>query len=133
MRNTYEIAYRFDWIFVTFIRMCVEKRREKEEKVQRCLWELSLKPDQDSTLTKEILQFWYNEEIKSIRNAFSQSQWTTTQACLELPLNYGTFCKEIDVNISESSHQAPCCLPRKIGNYEHYDQLCIISAPIKTI
>lgn len=113
--------------------MCLGKGREKVEDERRCLWELSLKPDQDSTLTKEILQFCYNEEIKSIKNVFFQSQWTTTQACLELPLNCGTLHKEIDVNISESSHQAPCCLPRKIGNHEHYVQLCIISAPIKTI
>lgn len=79
------------------------------------------------------MEFCCNEDIKSIRSAFSQSQRTTTQTCLELLLNCGTLHKEIDVNISESSHQAPCCLPRKIGNYEHYVQLCIISAPIKTI
>lgn len=114
------------------ISTCVGKGRV-QEKEQRCLWELSLKPDQDSTLTKEILQFCCNVEIKSIRDAFSQSQRTTTQACLELLLNCGTVHKEIDVNVSESSHQAPCCLPRKIGNYEHYVQLCIVSAPIKTI
>lgn len=79
------------------------------------------------------MQFCCNEDIEAIRSAFSQSQRTTTHTCLELPLNCGTLHKEIDVNVSESNHQAPCCLPRKIGNYEHYVQLCIISAPIKTI
>ena len=112
--------------------MC-RKRRRAREKEQRCLWELSVKRDQDSTLTKEILQFCCKEEIKSIRSTFSQSQRTTTQDCLELHLNFGTLHKEIDVNISERSHQAPCFLPRRIGNYEHYVQLCIVSAPIKTI
>lgn len=79
------------------------------------------------------MQFCCNEDIQSIRSAFFQSQRTTTQTCLELPLNCSTLYKERDVNILESGHQAPCCLPRKIGNYEHYVQLCIISAPIKTI
>lgn len=72
-------------------------------------------------------------DVKFCCNESPQSQRATTQTCLELLLNCGTLHKEIDVNISESSHQAPCCLPRKIGNYEHYVQLCIISAPIKTI
>lgn len=112
--------------------MCRKKKRVQEEE-ERCLWELSLKLAQDSTPTKEILQLFCNEEIKLIRSAFSQSQRTKTQACLELLLNCGTLHKEIDVNISESSHQTFCCLPRKTGDYEHYVQLCIILAPIKSI